>query len=675
MAFRLPIIKGAELLDITVTPSLTTVTQNVETITFTEGGDDLELVSRRVYVFDTQGFSSQANPSILFQNSGNKKVWVYFYSDEEELLGYVEIDITVNSSPGYIGDSIADCDYCFGLTRESTLYTGPLIKLFRTSDWKVADIGQDSFQKLNMSEVDAFEALPVDNILSGLPLDGLSATTSTGYSVHRKIRTGYVGNCLRLRRSTDNVEQDFGFDSNGDLDVSSINTFLGGATGFVPVLYNQGTLGSASDLIQATLINQPRLDLTTNLRPTIDISNNGSNISLMRARTPLTVSGAYPNLSTFNTFFTLKGKNPQTNSFPIPLFWGDSTYTAITPGAPGISYFNNILFTSAGSSIGKSNDNFYDWNIFCQRTRLSTPLGDRRYNAMSINERDITSGGAISNWRTTNITTSITNLGLNWGSIANTFQGWFSEWIVDATNLSLNDFYKIKYNLASQWSITSVTSPPNELRVMKLYNQKSVNENHWYQNTVSNMPNFIKSSSFSGQPAIYAFQNGISGTTTELRNSLMWADVATDVEYDSIYTNVDVSVAFDGTFRCVLGSLTRSYYYYNSLNSMIYYNNSIRDFSSLGYTNTEGQKLKVSALRVYTPNGNRSLSRGTQTSTVTSSINTAIGPYSGVFARVGNSIVWEGWLFSFASFRSIPDPTDWTNTIYPQYRDKYSAVN
>jgi hypothetical protein len=383
---------------------------------------------------------------------------------------------------------------------------------------------------LNIAEVDAFEALPVDNILSGLPLDGLSATTSTGYSVHRKIRTGYAGNCLRLRRSTDNVEQDFGFDPNGDLDVSSINTFLGGATGFVSVLYNQGTLGSASDLIQVALLNQPRLDLTTNLRPTIDISNNGANISLMRARTPLAVSGTYPNLSTFNTFFTLKGKNPQTNSAPLPLFWGDSTYTFISPG---INYSNNILFTSAGNGISKSNANFYDWNIFCQRTRLGTLLGDRRYNALSINERETTAGGAISNWRTTNITTSITNLGLNWAGIANTFQGWVSEWIVDTTNLSLNDFYKIKYNLASQWSITSVTSPSNELRVMKLYNQKSVNENHWYQNTVSYMPNFIKSSSFSGQPAIYAFQNGISGTTTELRNSLMWADVATDVEYNS----------------------------------------------------------------------------------------------------------------------------------------------
>jgi hypothetical protein len=155
----------------------------------------------------------------------------------------------------------------------------------------------------------------------------------------------------------------------------------------------------------------------------------------------------------------------------------------------------------------------------------------------------------------------------------------------------------------------------------------------------------------------------------------MWADVATDVEYNSTYTNVDVSVAFDNGSRCILGSLTRNYYYYNQLTSLTWYNNSIRDFSSLGYLNAEGQKLKVSAIRVYTPNGNRTLSRGTQSSTVSTSINTAVGPYSGVFARVGNSQVWEGWIFSFASFRSVPDPTDWTNVIYPNYRDKYSAQN
>jgi hypothetical protein len=292
---------------------------------------------------------------------------------------------------------------------------------------------------------------------------------------------------------------------------------------------------------------------------------------------------------------------------------------------------------------------------------------------MSINERDITSSSSPSNFRSSNITTNITDFGINWANTANTFQGWFSEWIVDDSEIDLNTFYKIKRDLASQFSITSVMNPPNELRVMKLYNQKVVDENHWFQNAISFMPTFLKSSPFSSQPAIYAFQNGISGTSDELRLSLLWSDVISDVEYNSTYTNVDVSVPFDNGPRCVLGSLSRAFYYYNQLTSLTYYNNTVQVFSSLNYLNVQGEKLKVSAIRVNTPNGNRTISRGTQSSTVSTSISTAIGPYSGVFARIGINQVWGGWLFSFASFRSTPNLTDWDNNIYPNYRDKYSA--
>lgn len=49
---------------------------------------------------------------------------------------------------------------------------------------------------------------------------------AVAYSL-RKLRTSYTGSAIRVRRSSDNAEQDFGFDNSGDLDVNSIENFVG----------------------------------------------------------------------------------------------------------------------------------------------------------------------------------------------------------------------------------------------------------------------------------------------------------------------------------------------------------------------------------------------------------------------------------------------------------------
>ncbi len=70
----------------------------------------------------------------------------------------------------------------------------------------------------------------------------------------RKLLSSYTGSAVRLRRSTDNVEQDFGF-FGSDLDLASITTFLGGVNGYVTKLYDQS--GNGNDLIQANSSLQP----------------------------------------------------------------------------------------------------------------------------------------------------------------------------------------------------------------------------------------------------------------------------------------------------------------------------------------------------------------------------------------------------------------------------------
>jgi PKD repeat protein len=78
---------------------------------------------------------------------------------------------------------------------------------------------------------------------------------AAAYSV-RKLRSAYAGNCLRVRRSSDNTETDIGF-SNNFLNTSALTTFVGAGNGFVTKWYDQ--TGSNRDAIQTSAFNQPRI--------------------------------------------------------------------------------------------------------------------------------------------------------------------------------------------------------------------------------------------------------------------------------------------------------------------------------------------------------------------------------------------------------------------------------
>lgn len=75
-----------------------------------------------------------------------------------------------------------------------------------------------------------------------LPIDSLTASTAQSvYSMHKLINS-YSGNCLRVKRSSDNTTQDFGFVSNF-VDTASIKTFIGASNGTVTIWYDQTTNG------------------------------------------------------------------------------------------------------------------------------------------------------------------------------------------------------------------------------------------------------------------------------------------------------------------------------------------------------------------------------------------------------------------------------------------------
>jgi hypothetical protein len=109
----------------------------------------------------------------------------------------------------------------------------------------------------------------LDPYLDNLLLDVYTGAAAA-YSL-RLLRTAYVGSAIRVRRSSDNTEQDIGFVS-GALDTASLLTFCGVGDGFVTTWYDQS--GNARNATQATAANQPQIVssgslLTTNSKPSI----------------------------------------------------------------------------------------------------------------------------------------------------------------------------------------------------------------------------------------------------------------------------------------------------------------------------------------------------------------------------------------------------------------------
>lgn len=100
---------------------------------------------------------------------------------------------------------------------------------------------------------------PAAGTYTGLDIANYSSDSPILVLSNRRINSGYTGPLIRLRRSTDSVESDFGSGlAMGDfLDYSAIDTWLSGGTAYVVKWYDQS--GQGRDLQQATASRQPIL--------------------------------------------------------------------------------------------------------------------------------------------------------------------------------------------------------------------------------------------------------------------------------------------------------------------------------------------------------------------------------------------------------------------------------
>lgn len=155
---------------------------------------------------------------------------------------------------------------------------------------------------------------PADEFL----IDEVGQAATAAYGL-RKLRAAYGGSAVRVRRVSDDAEQDIGFDGE-NLDWASAISFKGGSSLTVKTWYDQS--GNGYNATQSTNANQPSLD-TTNFQVTFD----GTNDTLLASSV---------NLSGTNkvSFFLLS------KSSTVP--GGGSEATHFQHGAPGagVDYFN-----------------------------------------------------------------------------------------------------------------------------------------------------------------------------------------------------------------------------------------------------------------------------------------------------------------------------------------------
>lgn len=146
-------------------------------------------------------------------------------------------------------------------------------------------------------------------------LDSYTSNLDVAWSVARRLLTSYAGSLIRVRRSSDNTEQDIGYAADGSLDTTALLAFVGAGNGFVTRVYDQT---GSKHFINTTAANQPRIvnagslvTIGSNSKPAMEVVTDNVQRMATAAFTALTgtsmTMAAYMRIMTFATAGRLIG--------------------------------------------------------------------------------------------------------------------------------------------------------------------------------------------------------------------------------------------------------------------------------------------------------------------------------------------------------------------------------
>lgn len=225
---------------------------------------------------------------------------------------------------------------------------------------------------------------------SSLDIDDIVSSGIVIFSL-RKLSGSYSGNCIKVRRSSDNATQDIGFTSSevgAWVDDSAINTFIGGGTGYIDTWYDQS--GNGYDVSQSTLTYQPVLvsdvfSLTGGTSFSVQFDGTDDNLfhdagsNVFSASANLTIHMAYRmTTSSFDSMFACNSSAATPNTALRYLrysttgrFYTNGTNNALSGDAPTTTEHALLEYDGVTNSW-TPNDGTAD-------TLASTGNGSRRY--------------------------------------------------------------------------------------------------------------------------------------------------------------------------------------------------------------------------------------------------------------------------------------------------------
>ena len=193
--------------------------------------------------------------------------------------------------------------------------------------------------------------------------------------------SAYSGACIRVRRSSDNAEQDINF-VNDLIDTASLLSFVGAGNGFITTFYTQ--VGTAN-ITQATATNQPQIVSSGALitrNGFVSIKYDGSNDSLSRLGTTIN--------TTSTSYFSVSQNDVNLGSGTI---FAQDTSTPVSIRSfcdRGVGKENIIITTVSGSYYSKLSIQRNDVNL-----RLLSSFIDSSKN---MSEFDNSASGSTSTY-------------------------------------------------------------------------------------------------------------------------------------------------------------------------------------------------------------------------------------------------------------------------------------
>jgi len=281
-----------------------------------------------------------------------------------------------------------------------------------------------------------------------LPLFLDTVDAYSAHSIVKKLRTAYSGNCLTIRRSSDNTEQSFGFVAN-QLDQSSILAFCGAGNGFIAKVYNQTAVGSSLDYVQTTWLQQPQLVVsgainTLNGKPealcngtsTLTIPTSTALFNFMHNGADATMfsTSRYGNVANPLDWYGLYGNNSGTNAQVGSSAWYDDS-----PRSDALAILITLGFVANPISQNVITPN--------QQTIITMFLDADNATYANRTESYINGGAALKpNTSTAVASVSDASQNMMWGGVGTTSYGRLvggiqEKIIFDSNKLSLKSSY------------------------------------------------------------------------------------------------------------------------------------------------------------------------------------------------------------------------------------------